>query len=283
MTKKERYIKWLRNGEIDKFNRYRRLLYRHGVYYINLYSANLSNSSLSSADLHSADLRYANLHSADLRYADLRYTNLSNANLHSADLRYADLRYTNLSNANLHSADLRYTDLRYTNLRSANLKNANLSNSSLSSADLHSADLRSADLSNVDLHSADLRYAKIKFGQLSEYQRAIFTIVPQGAFFGYKKVYSVQKEPLIIKIKIPAKAKRMNALSSRKCRCEYAVFDSIVEGDKSTEIAHSSHRFNFKYGLKKGTKIEPNSYDERNIECSNGIHFFITLEEAKNY
>lgn len=152
----------------------------------------------------------------------------------------------------------------------------------LDGANLKGANLERANLAGAYLKGANLDGANLDFHQLSDYQKSIFNICPTGQFEGYKKII-YDKGDLIIKIRIPAEAKRFNALSSRKCRAEYAIFDSIVEGDQYVKVGYSKHDSSFKYILEKGTKIIPDSFDERNIECSNGVHFFLTLEEAKEY
>ena len=44
----------------------------------------------------------------------------------------------------------------------------------------------------------------------------------------------------------------------------------------------SQHDSSFKY--KKGEIVRPDKFDENPlIECSNGIHFFLTKKEAENY
>lgn len=65
----------------------------------------------------------------------------------------------------------------------------------------------------------------------------------------------------------------------RKCRAEYAKVIEIIGADK----AISEHDNSFIY--KVGDIVGPTTpFDEDfTNECSTGIHFFITLEEAKNY
>ena len=178
--------------------------------------------------------------------------NLSGANLRSANLSGADLSYANLRNANLNSANLRYADLRGADLRGANLRDANLKN----------ADLRGADLSNIIV---------------DKYTTGYFLACPEkGSFIGFKKV-----ECYIIELEIPANAKRSSA-TSRKCRCEFAKVLSITNIDGSdsglTEVVNRNYK---KTIYKVGEMVYPDSFDEnRWNECSNGIHFFITREEA---
>jgi hypothetical protein len=194
---------------------------------------------------------------------------LSSADLSWANLRWANLSWANLSSADLSSADLRWADLRWANLRSANLRSANLRSADLSSADLSSADLSSADLRSADLRWADLRWANLSSADLQKLI-SIRTILPEGDLIGYKKL----RDGVVCKIQIPSDARRVGGLIGRKCRAEYAI---VLEGEGT-----SQHDSNFTY--KVGDTIKPDSYDENPMEeCSNGVHFFITKEEAEAY
>ena len=211
------------------------------------------------ADLRSANLRSANLRSANLSSADLRYADLS-----SADLRYANLSSADLSSADLSSANLSYADLRYANLSYADLSSANLRSANLSYADLSSANLRSANLS-----SADLRYAKGH--SLAVAMTRI--VPPEGEVTGWKQCQS----GVLVKVKIPAEAKRSNAFG-RKCRAEFVDVLEIVGGD----VGISKHDGKTQY--KVGERVHCESWcDNFTQECAGGIHFFITREEAEAY
>ena len=140
------------------------------------------------------------------------------------------------------------------------------SRANLSGANLSGADLSRADLSGADLYGANLSGAKD-----AELVLARTSIVPEeGDFVGYKKLVG----GVIAKLVIPHDAKRLNAIGSRKCRAE-KVF--VLEGE-----GVSQHDNKTKYAPE--TWVEPDSFDEdRRVECSNGIHFFITRAEAEAY
>ena len=172
----------------------------------------------------------------------------------------------NLSRANLSGADLSRANLRDANLRDADLSGANLIRANLKDADLSGAYLSGANLSGVITN---------------EYTSGYWLVCPEeGAFVGFKKV-----ENCIIKLEIPAEAKRSSA-TSRKCRCEFAKVLSITNLDSGnttlTEIINTSYYPSISY--KVGQMVYPDSFDEnRWNECSHGIHFFLTKQEALNY
>ena len=219
-----------------------------------LSEANLSEANLSEADLRGANLRRANLRGANLRGADLRGADLSEANLRGADLSEANLR-----GANLRGADLSEADLRGANLRRANLRGA----------DLRGADLRGADLSEADLRGANLKLP--------------IACPEEGSFIGFKKL-KFDNFDYIVKLEIPSEAKRCSA-TSRKCRCEYAKVLSITGLDGSSTDIKSITNITYKAcTYEVGQIVYPDSFDEdRWNECSHGIHFFITRQEAVDY
>ena len=198
-----------------------------------------------------ANLYGANLYGADLCRADLREANLCRADLYGANLYGANLYGANLYGANLHGADLRRADLREANLYGANLYGANL----------HEADLREADLCRAD---------------------SVFPIAcpGDGSFIGWKKVNG----GLIVKLEITETARRSSA-TTRKCRCSEAKVLEIQHKDGTAadvESATSTYDNNFTY--KVGKIVSINNFDnDRWNECSTGIHFFITRQEAVDY
>lgn len=75
-----------------------------------------------------------------------------------------------------------------------------------------------------------------------------------------------------------------SSATSRKCRCSKAKVLSITSLDnkKSFDKTESDYDKNFIYEV--GKIVEVKDFDKnRWDECSVGIHFFITREEAVNY
>lgn len=159
-------------------------------------------------------------------------------------------------------ADLSRADLRGADLRWADLKGA----------DLRWADLRGADLSEADLSEADLRGAKNVFFPLA--------CPEEGEFIAFKKAAN----GLIVKLQIPANAKRSSS-TTRKCRSDKAIVLSIEYADGTKykdESVCSVYDKNFVYTVGQEVSV-PDYDDNRWNECSKGIHFFITREEAVRY
>lgn len=188
------------------------------------------------------------------------------ASLYGADLRGADLRGADLYGADLYGADL----------RGANLRDANLRSAILYGADLYGADLRDANLSGANLRDAK-NIDKIAWNARTAFYP--LQCPETGSFIGYKKASGY-----IVELEICANAKRSSA-TSRKCRCSKAKVLSITNLDGSESILNeigSDYDKNFIYRVGETVEV-PDFNEDRWSECTAGIHFFITREEAVKY
>ena len=161
-------------------------------------------------------------------------------------------------------------------LQCANLQGADLRGANLRGADLQDADLRWADLQGADLQEADLRGAYLQGANLQGAYLPHFQLCPEeGSFIAYKKLVG----GVIATLEIPAEAKRTSSLVGRKCRAEFV---KVLELSSGASEANSTHDSEFVYRV--GEIVRPDKYDDDiRIECTNGIHFFITRKEAEEY
>lgn len=202
------------------------------------------------------------------------------ADLRGADLHEVNLSETDLSNVNLRGADLRGADLSKANLRLTDFRGADFTWVKLCGADLYRANFCGVDLSSVDFYKVDICEADLS-GATYDEDTAFFDLCcpEKGAFIGFKKAGGK-----IIELLIPEDAKRSSA-ASRSCRCSKAKVLSITEIDgRNSDITKicSDHDETFIY--KVGEEVSVPNFDEnRWEECSTGIHFFITRNEAVRY
>jgi len=221
---------------------------------------------------------------ADLFGANLSRANLSGANLSRANLSGANLSGANLSGANLFGANLFGANLSRANLSGANLSRANLFGANLSGANLFGADLSGANLFGANLSRANLFGANLFGANYIEKAKNLFYPIacPEiGAFVGWKKArVKTSGHECIVKLEITEDAVRSSA-AGRKCRCSKATVLEIqdLEGNVLEQAAVSDRDCNFSYI--PGTVVSVLDFDEnRWNECSTGIHFYITREEA---
>ena len=156
-------------------------------------------------------------------------------------------------------------------------------------ANLGGANLRGANLGGANLRGADLRGANLRGAE--NINEAIGLFLPiacpeTGSFTAYKKAERAEDGTrVIVQLLIPASAKRTSA-TGRKCRADKAKVVAIWNTDRTksdlTE-AVSSHDSEFIY--KVGDYVAPKEpfCEDRWNECSSGIHFFVTFDEAVSY
>ena len=176
--------------------------------------------------------------------------------------------------ANLSFADLSLVDLSFVNLFDASLKDTDLSHANLRNTDLSHADLIGANLSNAKLSNAILN--DVAYNVLT----TSFNLQcpEKGSFIGYKKA-----DKKIVELLITEDAKRSSA-TTRKCRCNKAKVLSITNIGNTVEYKEAHSDFNYSFVYRVGEVVEVKDFDEdRWKECSTGIHFFMTRDEAVNY
>ena len=169
-----------------------------------------------------------------------------------------------LSNDGGSRADLRGADLGGAVLTGADLRGANLRGANLRGADLRGADLGGAVLTDAVLTGADLK--KLKSER---------SILPEGDLIGYKKL----ADGTICKLLIPANSKRVNGICGRKCRAEYV---KVLEGEGISKNPSGNGQI-LTYKIGEIVRCVKPFNDDIREECTSGIHFFITKEEAEAF
>ena len=173
-----------------------------------------------------------------------------------------------------------YTKLNNTvkdTLKVAVKNNANLSNANLSNADLRYANLRYANLSNADLSNADLRYANLFNADLSEVEKIRKGVIIDKPVRVFKKCVKNN----IVELEL-LKGSIVFSINNKKCRTNKAKVISINEMCEKGLKCCSSYNDKFIYEV--GKTVEVKDFDLMyNVECSSGIHFFWTKEEAEDY
>ena len=163
--------------------------------------------------------------------------------------------YTKLNNTVKDTLEIAVNSNAY--LRYANLSNANLSNADLSNANLSNADLSNADLSNAE---------KIRKGVIID--------KPVRVFKKCIKNNIVELELL--------KGSIVFSINNKKCRTNKAKVISI--NGKCEKGLKCCSSYNNKFIYEVGKTVEVKDFDLMyNVECSSGIHFFWTKEEAEDY
>ncbi|AYD40912.1 pentapeptide repeat-containing protein [Clostridium fermenticellae] len=160
------------------------------------------------------------------------------------------------------------------------VRNTNFKNADLEGATLRYVDMTGCNIKGANLHAALLEYAKLD-GVVSDKDTKWFRLhcPEKGAFIGYKKCFNNR----LVQLLIPADAKRTSA-TLPSCRCNKAKVLTIKSFDykESYKEAWSLVDENFVY--RAGEWVEVKDFNEdRWMDSTTGIHFWMTIEEAKNY
>jgi hypothetical protein len=167
-------------------------------------------------------------------------------------------------------ADLREVDLSWDNLTGANLTGAYLTGANLTGANLTGANLTGANLTGANLTGANLTGARL----------LDFSVCPEeGSFIAFKRL----RRGVIAKLLIPEDAERVSTPLSRKCRASHAMVLEL----RSREGETVKSEWSLNSGLleyRVGEMAIPDKFDpDIRVECTHGIHFFITRKEAEEY
>ncbi len=193
-----------------------------------------------------------------------------------------DFAGANLARANLAGANLAGANLAGANLARANLAGAYLAGANLTGADLTRAYLAGAYLAGADLAGANLTGSNLAGANLAGADLPHFQICPEvGAFVAFKKL----RNDSIAELVIPADAPRTSSLIGRKCRAMWVEVTALYDTDGNAlprETVGIGRYDKTRYIA--GERVEADGWDDDiRVECTHGIHFFVTLREAREY
>jgi hypothetical protein len=80
-------------------------------------------------------------------------------------------------------------------------------------------------------------------------------------------------------VQIDADTPRINGIGSHKCRAERVLVLEQVYGEPATEFVSPTHRDKLTYRVGEYT-VADKYVDDFRLECTGGIHFFMTMQEA---
>ena len=213
----------------------------------------------------------ANLSHTCLNHIDLSFACLRSANLSVTDLSWSNLYRADLCGANLFRSSLYKTNLNYADLTSANLQDANCQKTECSFTDVRNANLCGTLFTETNLYNI-LNFDKVKDPAREYRQGKILT----ESIIGYKKCANKEADEVIVTLEIP-KGAIVFGINGSKFRTNKAKVIAIDGADR----AISYYKYMTYYVGDEFTIYNFNC--QYNIECGEGIHFFLTREEAENF
>ncbi len=143
-------------------------------------------------------------------------------------------------------------------------------------------DFYEANLSGANLYGANLYGANLSRADLSGARLPHFQLCPEvGAFSAFKALCGGVYAELVI----PADAPRTSSLVGRKCRAAWVEVVALYTRDGTMlprgTVGEGSHDGT---AYRAGATVIADGWDDDSrVECTHGIHFFMTLAEAHAY
>ena len=221
----------------------------------------------------SLDASFLDFSDVDFSKIDFHGANFYGANFHGANFIGADFR-----NANFHGANFIGADFCDANFYDANFRDANFSDANFHGANFRDANFRDANFHDANFYGANNINEVISFANVANTELCM-QCPEEGSFIGFKKAVGG-----IVKLRVTESAKRSSA-TTHKCRCSEAEVLEIqnMDGTKSERTSVSSKNdSNFIYSVGSVVSV-PDFDDDRWNECTRGIHFFLSRQEAVNY
>lgn len=181
--------------------------------------------------------------------------------------------------------DFTDADLSYSILSRVRFHHSNFTRTKCYKTNLEAADIRYSKFINTDFRGTKF---KMTFMEKSEHKDVLIddttenykmTCPETGPFVCYKKCFG----DLLVQLLVPADARRSSD-TSRMCRCDKAKVLNITDFDHTEKFTEARSLCGRDFYYHVGEYVyEPNYNDDRWLQSTYGIHFFMTEEEAKSY
>jgi hypothetical protein len=266
---------------------------RDGLTQVELIEAAVANlGHLRNADLTEMDLSGLNLYEIDLSGTNFSNTKMVNASLVGC----------NLTNAQFYRAIIVNTNFHRTNLTEAGFNRSTLINVCFDSV---TTDVNTSMEEVRALNS--LIDTKLPNDEIKAVNAKQAFIPSEGSFVAWKAAQTRfeygRNRKILVKLLIPEDAERVSARGTtvRKCRVSKALVLGFYELDGTGSIITEATPMTHNYGHIVKPDGEyfnwytdpfyvlnqvsvPDEFDPNpNAECSNGINFFLTQDEAREY
>lgn len=266
-----KHQKWLRReegGEKANFSR-----------------TNLTNVYFDNVDLSLVD--FSNSYISDTKFSNSKfiYSNFNFTHIKKIVIEICDFSYSTFMNSEFQNSNIIDTVFLNCNFKQLIFYMSCFENSTIYKTDMADSKLIKSVFYKTSIDYTNFSGSKInntEFSYINYDETTAFfaqSCPEKGSFIGFKKCGKY-----IVELQITADAKRSSA-TSRKCRCSKAKVLSITNLDGSDSVLSKiSSNSDSEFIYKIGETVEVKDFDEnRWNECSTGIHFFITRDEAVRY
>lgn len=223
-----------------------------------------------------------------LKNVCLKYITFRNCKFKNCIISYSNLTGTEFTNVSFEHVVFTENNMRSVVYFKSQLKSVKMNKCVMFESGFLETSFEDVTIYKSNLDDSSVKESNFDNIRLIRNSGTLLNCPVEGSFIGFKGLCSKNRRNLLIcKLEIPMDAKRSNAFG-RKCRCSKAKVLKILAMDDEynftipVEKGFSLHESGFEY--KVGEMVYPDSFDDdRWIECSNGIHFFMTKQETIDY
>lgn len=210
----------------------------------------------------------------------LRECSFKHMDLTGLDLSYIDFTLSSFQNVKLDKVNFQNSIVENVLFDGCPLHGANFKNATMKTASFRYCDMRKCNIQDADLYGAVLEYAKLDGIYSNENTKWFRLRCPEvGAFLGYKKCINDR----MVQLLIPSDAKRSSA-TLPSCRCSKAKVLTIKSFDFKENFDEAWSLVDEDFIYRKGEWVEVKNFNEdRWMDSTTGIHFWMSREEAQAY
>lgn len=201
-------------------------------------------------------------------------------NMSGSSVTYKNFHNCSFENIIFDGTDFTGCDLSNALFKNCSFRNANFTNANMQGADLRNDDLTGATLNGANLFACILEGTILNDVEINDQTKWFRMRCPEtGAFLGYKKCFNNR----LVQLLIPEDAKRTSA-TMNSCRCSKAKVLTIKSFDYKEEFEEAWSLVDENFVYRKGEWVEVKDFNEnRWVDSTTGIHFWMTREEALAY
>ena len=250
---------------------------------------NLSYASINNCDLSNSTFKNCNFKRTSIEESNFSRTNLNNSNFSKSSIINSNFNFINFINTNFKRNTMYAVTFKRASGLNSSFANSILEKCNFTSAILENASFFKAALTRVKFLKAKLEYVDFRGARMEKpdfteatknhFTTGLHSICPEeGSFIGFKKANGC-----LVKLKILSDARRSSAVGY-KCRCDKARVLKVTNLKTGEEVEEVFSDYDHLFCYKTGEIVEePNYNEDKWNECTEGIHFFVDKDLAKQW
>ena len=263
--------------------------------YTNLYNTVFTDSFINNGIFDNADIDRTKLNKTSCQNSSFIHSTIRHACFSEADLIKSTFKDSLCSHVDFSYCILDQSDFGYTNIQGSNFFDTNLHLVDFSYSEIESSSFYRALLIGANFKHSRIDYTTTFSEASVEEQSDEYTMAPvsiacpeEGSFIGFKVGLKYNNDDgfvdnVLIKLEIPADAKR-SSCTSKKCRCDKVKVLDIIDISSNEHLKEAVSLYDRTFKYRTDETIQISDFDDnRWHECSYGIHFFLSKDDAIRY